>query len=805
MDDQQQAQNEYIAAAEAGMNSNTITPYVAIDALGQLMLNEFKRAEIDRMPTEQRWLRDLRQYRGVYDPEVEALIGKNRSKAFNRATRVKVKTVDARVADLLFPSGSERNWTADPSPVPSLDKDSISLIAQALAQQLQRAPTKLELDAAVVKAVAVAADAMTKVMDDQLSESRYKQTARMVLHSGHLYGTGILKAPLVERKTRSKFTLVKGKWKMQTESYVTPFVDYVPVWRFYPDMASTELENCRYVFERHLFTHSVLSGLAARKSFDGDKIKAHILANPNGLQNIRQFDAEIRLIGHRISITPKDDGIYEVLERWGWIDGQTLSNAGVFVPPNRLHETFFSNVWMFPNGEVIKVVLQPINGVTWPYHMYYFDKDETSIFGDGLASIMRDDQEMINAGTRMILDHAAITAGPQIEVNMKLLADGEKADDMHPFKIWQRNGDDPNSPLIRVVKLENGLEELMPIVQMFQTNADDVTAIPRYMQGQNAAEGAAGTASGMSMLMSSASIVMKDLITNYDEGITRPFIEALYKWNMQFNPDNSIKGDYDITARGTASLMAKEVRAQQLDQFAQMASNPLDAPYIKREELLRQRAEAHDLTDVVKTEEEVTAEQNSQASQQAAAAQQQLQQQMQALQMQMAQSKLDQLQAEIAKTLADVDRIKALTVKANVDTAYAGMEAGGVATERPEVAPAGDAILKSAGWVDHTPAIAQQPGAPVPSNSAQAGSTQTDQSTQDGPVPAGMATANLPVPPQAAAAPPDQSQPSMDGGASQGQGGDPLTPPSANVGANVGERVGEHVGMGQSQSEPGPQ
>jgi hypothetical protein len=453
-------------------------------------------------------------------------------------------------------------------------------------------------------------------------------------------------------------------------------------------------------------------------------------------------------------------------------------------------------------------VLTPINGVTWPYHMYYFDKDETSIFGDGICTVMRDDQEMINAATRMVLDHAALTAGPQIEANMKLLADDEDADEMFPFKIWKRNGDDPNSPALRVVKVDSGIEELMPIVQMFQANADDVTAIPRYMQGENATSGAAGTASGMSMLMSSASIVMKDLITNYDEGITRPFIEALYKWNMQFNPDNSVKGDFDVTARGTASLMAKEVRAQQLDQFAQMSSNPLDAPYIKRAQLLRQRAEAHDLKDVVMTEEEVAAQQNSQAAQQAAAAQQQAQQQIQALNMQLTQAKLDQMQAEISKTLADVDRIKALTVKANVDTAYAGMEAGGVATERPEVAPAGDAILKSAGWVDHTPAITAQPGAPqtggpVPSNSAQPGSAQTNPAA-DGPVPPGMATANLPVPPQAAAAPPDQSQPSMDDAASSGQGSDPLTPPSANVGANVGERVGEHVGMGQSKAEPGP-
>ncbi|MFB9246527.1 hypothetical protein ACFFXZ_33240, partial [Massilia antarctica] len=174
----------------------------------------------------------------------------------------------------------------------------------------------------------------------------------------------------------------------------------------------------------------------------------------------------------------------------------------------------------------------------------------------------------VNAATRMVLDNAALSAGPQIEVNMNLLSPAEDADDMYPFKIWKRAGQDASQPAIRVLNVPNGLEELLPIVEMFKKNADDVTAIPRYMQGENATQGAAGTASGMSMLMANASIVMKDLITNYDEGVTRPFISDLYKWNMQFNPDNSCKGDFDIKARGTASLMAKEVRAQQLDNFA---------------------------------------------------------------------------------------------------------------------------------------------------------------------------------------------------------------------------------------------
>lgn len=761
-----QAQQEYVAAAAQGLARDDNCAYQQIDALGTILIAEFTQAENARRETEERWLKDLRQYRGIYDPEVLALIGKNRSKAFVRATRVKVKTVDARVADLLFPSGTERTWTAEPTPVPSLDRTTKRNIVMALEQVLQREPTPQEVEAGVKKAVGEAAKKMVSVIDDQLAEADYQTTARKVLHSGHLYGTGVLKAPLVERKTRSKFVLEHGKWTMKTESYVVPFVDYVPVWRFYPDMSAVTLADCRYVFERHLMTRAALGDLAKKKSFKSGVIKDYILANPRGAQTPRYFDTEIRSIGERAAAQPKDDGTYEILERWGWLDGELLAGAGVEVPPERMHETFFSNVWMLPNGEIIKVVLQPINGVTWPYHIYYADKDETSIFGDGFASVMRDDQTMINASTRMVLDNGALTAGPQFEVNMALLSPSERADDMFPFKIWPRNGQDPNSPAVRVIQVPNGLEELMPIVEMFKRNADDVTAIPRYMQGENATTGAAGTASGMSMLMANASIVMKDLITNYDV-VTRTFIESLYFWNMQFNPDDTIKGDFNVKARGTASLMAKELRAQQLDAFAATIA-PEDAPYIKREELLRQRAEAHDLSSIIKTEEEVAAEQNNDQAKQAAA----LQQQMQQIQMESAQLSVKKLEAEVARAAADVERLHAIATKTNVDAAYAGMQAGGVAAASPSVAPAGDAILLSAGYIDKTPQDMPDTGPPP---------TGVPLATQASAAPQGQMTPQTPLQAGAAAAPDAAPQ-----------------PVSPDVGPGVGERQGiETARIGQ--------
>lgn len=713
---------EYELAAAEQLAQPDDQTMAQVDSLGATLLAEFAQAELDRRQTEERWLKDLRQYKGQYDPEVLAKIGPNRSKAFVRKTRVKIKTIDSRVADLLFPAGAEKNWEIDSTPKPSVSPEQKQLISQQILQSVaaqaqqagQPAPTQVPpevLEQAILAMAKEAAKRMSKVIEDQLVEARYKQVALQTIHSGHLYGTGVMKGPLVERKIRTRFVQEGNNWVPKSETYVVPFVDFVPLWRFYPDMSASELDQCRYAYERHQMTKADLVDLSQRKSFKKERIVAYIKANPAGEVKLRYFDNELRVIGERNATQGNKAGTYEVLERWGWLDGTQLKEAGVAVPESRIHETFFSNVWLLPNGEIIKAVLQPINGVTWPYHLYHFDKDETSIFAEGIASIMRDDQTMINASTRMMLDNAGITAGPQLEVNPSLLASLDKVEEHFPWKIWLRNNANPGSPAVRVIEMPSGLAPLAAMADRFENNADETTAIPRYMTGENASSGAAGTAAGMSMLMGAANIVIKDLITNYDEGITRPFLQALYRWNMQFHKEAAIKGDFDVKARGAASLVQKEVRARQLNEFAAQTANPMDAPFIKRDALLRQRAEANELSDVVKTEDEVMAEQNNELfkmQQQLAAQQQQL------IVAELA-KKVDLLTAQAAKAMAEVEAVKAKAVSTKVEAVYAALQAGGTATSTPLIAPAGDEILRSSGWQDATPdpTIAQLGGPPV--------------------------------------------------------------------------------------------
>jgi len=710
-------QIEYAVAATDQLRD--VAPVQAMDALGTVLLAEFSRAELERRLTEERWLKDLRQYRGQYDPDVLAQIGANRSKSFVRKTRVKVKTVDSRVADLLFPAGSEKNWELDTTPVPNVSKEQKQIVARQLQAMSQGQPVPAEvLDKVILDMAKESSKKMAKVIDDQLVEARYKDVAVKTIHSGHLYGTGVMKGPLVERKIRTTFIQTAKGWESKSETYVVPFVDYVPLWRFYPDMNATQLDQCKYVYERHQMTKADLVELSQRKSFNKNKIVNYIKSHPEGEIKLRYYDNELRIIGERTANQGNKQNTYEILERWGWVDGDKLKDIGVKVPEDRVHETFFSNIWLLPNGEIIKAVLQPINGVTWPYHLYYFDKDETSIFGEGLSAIMRDDQTMLNAAVRMMLDNSAIASGPMLEVSPALLSNVDKMDEMYPWKVWFRNTAQPGTPAVRTIQIDGRLGDLKGMAEMFENNADEVTAIPRYMSGENVNNGAAGTASGMSMLMGAANIVIKDLITAWDEGVTRTFITALYRWNMQFHKDNSIKGDFDVKARGTASLVAKEVRAQQLDNFAAQAANPMDAPYIKRDKLLRQRAEAHELSDIVKTEDEVNAEQNSPQAQ----TQMQLAQAQAQLVLQEAQAKVQKMiaDAELAmarskEVAANIDLVVASAVNKRVESIYAALQAGGVATMNPTTAPAGDEILRSAGFTDATPdpSIAQLNSQPV--------------------------------------------------------------------------------------------
>jgi hypothetical protein len=97
------------------------------------------------------------------------------------------------------------------------------------------------------------------------------------------------------------------------------------------------------------------------------------------------------------------------------------------------------------------------------------------------------------------------------------------------------------------------------------------------------------------MLMGAAQGGIKNVIKNVDDYLLRPLGEGLFRFNMQFDFDPKIKGDLEVKARGTESLMANEVRSQRLMQFMQISSSPTLAPFAKFQYIIREIAKSLEL------------------------------------------------------------------------------------------------------------------------------------------------------------------------------------------------------------------
>lgn len=708
---QSQQDLEYQEHAERAYAGQEPAPDSGVESLGHVLVQEFSRAQADRVLIEQRWLKDLRQYKGRYEAEEEQAMG-DRSKTFIRKTRVKVKTADSRMLDLLFPNGTERNWTIKPTPRPTLPDDVLATLqaqAESIAPQQGIAPQQA-MEQLKSDYVSKAAREMTQTIADQLSEAKYKAVCSKVLHSGNLYGTGVMKGPLLERRVRSSYAPVKNgdrvKWQLKSVQYVVPTVSHVSLFNFYPDMSAVELQGCRFVYELHTMTQADLTELRKRPSFKGALIDAHIRSNPKGRVIQRSLEQEKRSVGDLI-FDSRDTYQWDVLERWGWLSGEQLRDAGVNVPEDRLTEVFFSNIWMLPDGQVIKAKLSKLTGeADWPYRMYYFEKDEDSIFGNGLAEIMRDDQTNINAGVRMMLDNGAFAAGPQFIVDMARMSNATDASQIHPWKVWTTKVTPGSANLgdpIKMLQPQANLQGLSQLVNMFDTNADEVTALPRYMSGENVTRGAGGTASGMSMLMAAANVVLKDLLCSWDDGISQPMVEGFYNWNMRYNPDAALKGDFNVEARGASSLIAKEVRGMQLEKFLQQTDNPNDGAYVNRRKALREWANCIEMNDVMYSDEEVERNGNSPEAKQLRELQQS--QQQMAMQLQQAQTQkvladAKRAQAAAEKMTADIELVVEKAVETRVNAIYIASQAGQTLLQNPGSAMAADQLFRSAGGRD---------------------------------------------------------------------------------------------------------
>ena len=609
-----------------------------------IIKDRYYSAEDKRNLDEARWLKAYENYRGLYNKSVK-FRDSEKSRIFVKITKTKVLAAFGQLVDVIFgtgkfpigiqetkvPEGELEHAHLDiNNPQPGIETsigtteeipDDIGnriednpydvgyegdgkvlqpgatlqkgVFAESLEDQaddmlvegLSPNPQALEISPAQK-----AARRMEKLIHDQIDESKGSSEIRNALLESALLGTGIVKGPFNFNKKLNKWNMGEDGERTYSPLEVrVPRIEFVSCWDFFPDPSATNIEECEYVVHRHKMNKSQLRQLRNMPYFNEDAIRDALMDGPN----YEEKDYELSL---------KDDARtddsyqshFEVLEYWGIMDAEYAREVGIELSDDidDLDEVQI-NAWVC-GTKLLRAVINPFTPYRIPYHAFPYERNPYNFFGIGVAENMDDSQQIMNGHARMAVDNLAMAGSLVFDVDESALVGGQSME-IYPGKIFRRQAGMPGQA-IHGLKFPNTAPENMMMFDKFRQLADEQTGIPSYSHGQTGVQSMTRTASGMSMLLGASSLNIKTVVKNLDDFLLRPLGESFFQWNMQFfEGDLDVKGDLEVKATGTNSLMQKEVRSQRLTMFLQTAQSPAIAPFVKISKLVSELAYSLDL------------------------------------------------------------------------------------------------------------------------------------------------------------------------------------------------------------------
>ena len=587
--------------------------------------DNFKRSKDWRRFDEERWLQSYRNYRGIYSPDVQ-FTEAERSRVFIKVTKTKVLAAYGQITDVLFarqkfplsiepttlPEGITEAVHFDPNdktedaevareeepqspygfPGDGQDLEPGDTVVSLTERKLQLGPLEKKLSeieglkegegltpsSITYHPAMVAAKKMEKKIMDQLEESGASKHLRAASFECSLFGTGIIKGPFAVNKEYANWN-EEGEYNPTIKT--VPKVSSVSCWDFYPDPDASNMDEVTYVIERHKLSKSKLRALKERPHFRHEAIDNCIEMGEVYTSEYWEDD----LKDYYLNDHPER---YEVLEYWGTMDSDVAEEHGIDLPKEFKNvDQIQVNCWVC-NNFVLRLVVNPFKPTRIPYYAVPYELNPYSFFGIGLAENMDDTQTLMNGFMRMAVDNAVLSGNLLIEVDETNLVPGQDLQ-VYPGKIFRRQGGAPGQAIFGT-KFPNVSNENMQLFDKARQLSDEATGLPSFSHGQTGVTGTGRTASGISMLMGAAAGSIKTVVKNFDDYLLRPLGESFYSFNMQFDFDSDIKGDLEVKARGTESLMANEVRSQRLLQFLQVVGNPSLAPFAKFTSIIREIA-----------------------------------------------------------------------------------------------------------------------------------------------------------------------------------------------------------------------
>lgn len=564
-----------------------------------------------------RLIRCLAAVKGEYSTDQQRVLdsGYGASTIFYKLTGTKAAAADAWLREIMMPAG-DRAWGLDPTTLPELppdlDKEVREAIFNVVLQMQQEMGAEIDemtaikirdrsLDAAlhaVKEEAKKRAGRMSDKLNDMMEEGGWNKAFSEFLTNFTTYPTAILKGPISIRHKTLKWgpnnePIVESKEGM-TWRAVSPF-------DVYPAPQSHSPNDGAFI-ERMRITRSELHGYIGVRGYNEDAIRVVLDQHGAGmLTHWLETEGERRRLENSTDVWKVPPQYVDALHIWGSVEGRLLTEWGMKGIEDE--QRYYEIDAVLVGGEIIRAELNSDPLGRRPYHVASFRPVPGAFWGMSIPELMLDTQAMCNACARAIEDNLSIGSLPQSAVNVDALVPGEDLTAQVPGKVWTyRTRDDMGAEIpgdfIKWFSPPNNTPELLKVMEEFERRADDETGIPRYSYGNQNTYGAASTASGLEMLMTQAAKGIRRAVAIIDENVIQPVIEQLFTQVMLYDPNQAIKGDCKVVARGTAALLIKSQIQQSRISFLQTIANPIFAPILGENGirvLLEETARAMDL------------------------------------------------------------------------------------------------------------------------------------------------------------------------------------------------------------------
>ena len=632
----------------AVQEESKIEDEIVILSLTSYIKRCYEEAKSAKSDMTERLLRCERQRRGEYDPDKLAMIRETGgSDIYMMLTDIKCRAAESWMKDVMFSTG-EKSWSLTPTTEPSVPnelRDEVIETVVAEANEIQM--TGMGVNPRVIDArmseiyeevkkrlkekTIEAARGMEKRIQDKMEQAHFKERLGEVVYDFATFPCAFIKGPVI----RKRKTLKWGKnWTPKVEEEIVEDFERVSPYDIFPSPNAVTTQD-GYIIQRHQLTRVDLEGMRGMPQYNTQAIDEVLMTyGITGHRELVQSDTERNLLQGRNN-TLVGTELIEGIEFWGPVSGSMLREWGMENVED--YKEYEVNVWVVGNF-VIKAALNVDPLGRRPYSKASWESIPGAFWGLALPEMMRDVQIVCNAAARALANNMGIASGPQVEVSVDRLPDGEDLTKMYPWKIWQTTSDRTGGgqPAVRFFQPNMNAETLLNVYQYFQRIADEVTGVPNYVYGSSNVSGAGRTASGLSMLMENAAKGIKTAILSLD-GAVSEVLQRMYDHIMIYDPDDSIKGDMQIVPAGVVGTLLKESVQQRRNEFLQLTSNPVDIQIMGpagRAALLREAAKTlnMDVDKLIPSPEEIIEQQKQQQAMQMAAAQQQQQPPMEGMQ-----------------------------------------------------------------------------------------------------------------------------------------------------------------------------